>query len=227
MFQRQYANVFEGDERWRSLQVPTRRSVRNGIDALDLRPQAAVCRATSAKEPAPLADIRGARVLALLGDSITTDHISPAGSIPADSPAGRYLIAQGVQAGRLQFVWCAPRQSRSHDARHIRQHPSAQSACAGHRRRLDDAIKPGVGELMTIYDASIEVPGRWRAAARPCGQGVRFGLVARLGGKGHAAAGRARGDCRELRADSPQQSGEHGRAAAAVQDRGVGRRRWA
>ena len=48
-------------------------------------------------EPAPLADVRGARALAVLGDSITTDHISPAGSIPPDSPPGRHLIAQGVQ----------------------------------------------------------------------------------------------------------------------------------
>ena len=63
---------------------------------LDLHPQPAVLRGLTL-EPAPPADIVGARVLALLGDSVTTDHISPAGSIPADSPAGKYLIANGVE----------------------------------------------------------------------------------------------------------------------------------
>ena len=90
-------------------------------------------------EPAPPSDIRGARVLAVLGDSVTTDHISPAGSIPADSPAGKYLIAKGVAAERLQLVRRAPRQSRSDDARDVREHPPAQPARAGHGRRLDDA----------------------------------------------------------------------------------------
>ena len=60
-------------------------------------------------EPAPVAAITEARVLAVLGDSITTDHISPAGSIKADSPAGRYLIEHGVQRGRLQLLRRAPR----------------------------------------------------------------------------------------------------------------------
>ena len=93
---------------------------------------------TSTLQPAPLTDITGARVLALLGDSITTDHISPAGSIKKDSPAGKYLIEHGVAAARLQLVRRASRQSRSDDARHVREHPPAQSARARHRRRLDD-----------------------------------------------------------------------------------------
>ena len=77
----------------------------------------------------------GARVLALLGDSITTDHISPAGSIKADSPAGKYLIAQGVAAEGLQLLRRAPRQPRGDDARHVRQRAPEQPARARHRRR--------------------------------------------------------------------------------------------
>src|SRR5207302_7200827 len=60
------------------------------------------------KTPPPLADIRGAKVLAILGDSVTTDHISPAGSIPVDSPAGRYLIANGVKPHEFNS-YCARR----------------------------------------------------------------------------------------------------------------------
>ncbi|MGH7718344.1 MAG: aconitate hydratase AcnA [Gemmatimonadaceae bacterium] len=94
MFRTQYANVFEGDDRWRSLKVPegdiyawSREStyVKNPpfFEGMSL-------------EPSPLRPIGDARVLAMLGDSITTDHISPAGTIPANSPAGKWLIAHGV-----------------------------------------------------------------------------------------------------------------------------------
>jgi aconitate hydratase len=94
MFRRSYAEVFEGDERWASLKVPTGDTfawddsstyVRNPpyFEGLE-------------REPAPLTDIEGAKVLAKLGDSVTTDHISPAGSIKEDSPAGRYLSEHGV-----------------------------------------------------------------------------------------------------------------------------------
>ena len=61
--------------------------------------------------PAPVTDIAGARVLAVLGDSVTTDHISPAGNIKANGPAGKYLIRPRRQAGRLQLLRLAPRQS--------------------------------------------------------------------------------------------------------------------
>ena len=87
----------------------------------------------------PLSDITGARVLAMLGDSITTDHISPAGSIKKDSPAGSYLMDARRRADGLQLLRRAPRQSRSDDARHVRQRPAAQPDGAGHRGRLDDA----------------------------------------------------------------------------------------
>jgi aconitate hydratase len=86
-FREQYARVFEGDERWRSLPVPT-----GDRFAWEGSPPTSASRRssrTSRGSRPPLTDIRPARVLALLGDSITTDHISPAGSIKADSPAGR------------------------------------------------------------------------------------------------------------------------------------------
>ena len=95
MFRDSYANVFSGDANWNSVKVPTGNRfawaddstyVRNPpyFDGMPLKPDA-------------VADIRGARVLALLGDSVTTDHISPAGSIGKDTPAGKYLLSKGVQ----------------------------------------------------------------------------------------------------------------------------------
>jgi len=94
MFEQQYADAFLGDEAWRALPVPT------GDTYLWEEKSTYVRRAPFFDdlpvEPAPVTDLEGVRVLALFGDSITTDHISPAGSIKADSPAGRYLVAQGV-----------------------------------------------------------------------------------------------------------------------------------
>jgi aconitate hydratase len=94
MFKREYARIFEGDEHWKTMEAPT-----GPIFAWDAS-------STYVKEPPyfdgfsakpkALTDIEGARVLAVLGDSVTTDHISPAGAIPADAPAGRYLIENGV-----------------------------------------------------------------------------------------------------------------------------------
>ena len=142
-------------------------------------------------EPAPLRDITGARVLALLGDSITTDHISPAGSIKKDSPAGKYLIEHGVAAEGLQLLRRAARQSRSDDARHVRQRPPAQPARARHRRRLDDvsAGRRGDDDLRRGDEVQGRPACRWSMIA---GKEYGSGIVARLGGEGHAAARRAR-----------------------------------
>jgi len=94
MFTRSYADVFAGDERWQELDVPP-----GDVFAWDER-STYVRRPPyfdgMPADPAPVTDITGARVLAMLGDSVTTDHISPAGSIKADSPAGHYLSAHGV-----------------------------------------------------------------------------------------------------------------------------------
>src|SRR5262249_45273336 len=94
MFREQYADVFKGDERWQRLQVPT--GDRFAWDEQSTYIRNPPFFETITMEPAPVGNIVGARVLAVLGDSITTDHISPAGSIKKDSPAGKYLISPGV-----------------------------------------------------------------------------------------------------------------------------------
>jgi aconitate hydratase len=94
MFSRDYASVFEGDERWQDLDVPEG-DVFAWDEASTYVRKPPYFDGMPA-EPAPVTDIHGARVLALLGDSVTTDHISPAGSIKADSPAGQYLTSHGV-----------------------------------------------------------------------------------------------------------------------------------
>ncbi|MFD0818032.1 aconitate hydratase [Micromonospora zhanjiangensis] len=94
MFTRDYADVFAGDERWQSLPTPTGDTFAWADESTYVRKPPYF--EGMGREPQPVADISGARVLARLGDSVTTDHISPAGSIKADSPAGRYLAEHGV-----------------------------------------------------------------------------------------------------------------------------------
>ena len=96
MFRQSYANVFQGDERWAAMPVPEAgRYQWNDASTYIQNPPYFVA---MPKQPEAIQPIQGARVLAMLGDSITTDHISPAGAIKVDSPAGRYLIEQGVAA---------------------------------------------------------------------------------------------------------------------------------
>ena len=117
------------------------------------------------KEPPPLADVHGARVLAMLGDSVTTDHISPAGSIPVDSPAGKYLIANGVK----------PHEFNSYGARRGNHEVMMRGTFAN--IRLRNQLAPGTeggwtlylgsgensSEKMSIYDAAV----RYREAGVP------------------------------------------------------------
>ncbi|MET4157936.1 aconitate hydratase AcnA [Agromyces sp. PvR057] len=95
MFVTQYASVFEGDERWRGLDTPTGSTFEWNEASTYVRKPPYFDGMTM--ETTPVADIAGARVLAKLGDSVTTDHISPAGNIKADSPAGKYLADHGVE----------------------------------------------------------------------------------------------------------------------------------
>jgi aconitate hydratase len=137
MFRDEYARVFDGDERWRGLQVPSGDLFRWQRDS------------TYVKEPpffegigvnpAPLTDISKARVLAMLGHSVTTDHISPAGSIPADGPAGRYLIENGVQ----------PRDFNSFGARRGNHEVMVRGTFAN--IRLRNLLVPGVEGGYTIH----------------------------------------------------------------------------
>jgi aconitate hydratase len=159
MFRTQYAKVFEGDERWRGLPVPTGDQFAWEADSTYIRRPPFLENLT--REPAAPAGISGARVLALLGDSITTDHISPAGSIKADSPAGRYLVALGV----------APRDFNAYGARRGNHEVMMRGTFAN--VRLKNALAPGTeggwttnlldGSVTSIYDAS----DAYRAAGVP------------------------------------------------------------
>ncbi len=95
MFRKSYSEVFDGDERWNSLPVPTGELFEWDPDSTYVRLPPFF--SDLPREPEAVRDIEGARVLAVLGDSVTTDHISPAGSIKRDSPAGKYLIEHGVE----------------------------------------------------------------------------------------------------------------------------------
>ncbi|UCN13212.1 aconitate hydratase AcnA [Cellulomonas iranensis] len=151
MFEADYADVFAGDERWRSLPTPEGDTFAWDADSTYVRkpPYFEGMGAT----PEPVTDIAGARVLAKLGDSVTTDHISPAGSIKADSPAGQYLAEHGVE--RRDF--------NSYGSRRGNHEVMIRGTFAN--IRLRNQLVPGVeggftvnhltGEQTTIYDASV------------------------------------------------------------------------
>jgi aconitate hydratase len=151
MFRSVYADVFRGDERWQGLPVPEGSRFAWDTDSTYVRRPTFL--EGMSMEAAPPADIAGARVLALLGDSVTTDHISPAGSIKADSPAGQYLIGRGV----------APADFNSYGARRGNHEVMVRGTFAN--VRLRNQLAPGTeggwtrrqpsDEQMTIYDASV------------------------------------------------------------------------
>ncbi len=150
MYTRDYADVFAGDERWRSLPTPQGETFAWDADSTYVRKPPYFEGMTQV--PAPVGDIRGARVLAKLGDSVTTDHISPAGSIKPDSPAGRYLAEHGV--ARKDF--------NSYGSRRGNHEVMIRGTFAN--IRLRNQLVPGVeggvtvnhltGEQTTIYDAA-------------------------------------------------------------------------
>jgi aconitate hydratase len=152
MFRRSYAEVFKGDERWQGLPVPEGSRFAWEGDSTYIRKPTFLEGMTMT--PAAPAEVAGARVLALLGDSVTTDHISPAGSIKADSPAGKYLIEKGVK----------PADFNSYGARRGNHEVMMRGTFAN--VRLRNQMAPGTeggftayqpsGEVMTIYDASVK-----------------------------------------------------------------------
>ncbi|MDO8646211.1 MAG: aconitate hydratase AcnA [Candidatus Planktophila sp.] len=97
MFTKDYASVFDGDHRWNSLSTPSGKTFEWDADSTYVRKPPYF--EGMSKTPAPVTDISGARALVMLGDSVTTDHISPAGNIKIDSPAGVYLAEHGIQRG--------------------------------------------------------------------------------------------------------------------------------
>ncbi len=151
MFRSSYAGVFTGDERWNSLVVPT--GDRFAWDADSTYVHLPPYFDGMPAEPAAVTDIEGARVLALLGDSVTTDHISPAGAIKRDGPAGEYLQEHGV----------APRDFNSYGARRGNHEVMVRGTFAN--IRLRNQLAPGTeggvtrklpeDEQMSIYDAAM------------------------------------------------------------------------
>jgi aconitate hydratase len=152
MFTKDYATVFEGDHRWKSLATPTGK-------VFEWDPKSTYVRKPPyfegmPKNPTPVTDISGARVLAVLGDSVTTDHISPAGNIKAESPAGKYLAEHGIE--RTDF--------NSYGSRRGNHEVMIRGTFANIRLKnlLLDGVEGGFtrnflanGEQTTIYDASV------------------------------------------------------------------------
>jgi aconitate hydratase len=152
MFRKEYADVFTGDEHWRALPIPegdlyawdSKSTYINHPPFFQDMP----------RNPVALKDLTGLRALAVLGDSVTTDHISPAGSIPADTPAGKYLISRGVQ----------PKDFNSYGARRGNHEVMMRGTFAN--IRLRNLLAPGTeggwtihqpsGEKMSIYDAAMK-----------------------------------------------------------------------
>jgi len=152
MFKKDYATVFDGDHRWKSLDTPTGKTFEWDAQSTYVRKPPYFDGMPA--NPEPVTDISGARVLAILGDSVTTDHISPAGNIRGDSPAGKYLEAHGV--ARADF--------NSYGSRRGNHEVMIRGTFANIRLKnlLLDGVEGGFtrnflseGEQATIYDASI------------------------------------------------------------------------
>jgi aconitate hydratase A / 2-methylisocitrate dehydratase len=156
MYRRSYGAVYAGDERWNALEVP-------GGDRFEWAPRSTYVRrppyfeGMSKENPTAVPEVTGARVIAVLGDSVTTDHISPAGSIKKDSPAGRYLLGQGVALPDFN----------SYGSRRGNHEVLVRGTFANTRirNRLAPNTEGGVttylptGEVMPIYDAAVRYQG--------------------------------------------------------------------
>jgi aconitate hydratase len=152
MFTKDYASVFDGDHRWQSLDTPTGKTFEWDSQSTYVRKPPYF--EDMPAQPTPVVDIAGARVLAILGDSVTTDHISPAGNIKADSPAGKYLESHGV--ARNDF--------NSYGSRRGNHEVMIRGTFANIRLKnlLLDGVEGGFtrnfldgGAQSTIYDASM------------------------------------------------------------------------
>jgi len=164
MFRKQYSEVFQGDARWQAMPVPG--GARYLWDEKSTYIKAAPYFDDMPREPQPLQDIRGARVLALLGDSVTTDHISPAGSIPVKSPAGQYLIAHGVD----------PKDFNSYGARRGNHEVMMRGTFAN--IRLRNLLAPGTEGGWTVHPSSKEPITIFDAAMKYKSEGVPLIVIA-------------------------------------------------
>lgn len=158
-FNKKYAGVFNGDQRWQELSAPSGQQFTWHPDSTYVRNPPFFENLST--EPTSLVDIKGARLLAMFGDSVTTDHISPAGSIPSNSPAGEYLIQKGVD----------PKDFNSYGSRRGNHEVMMRGTFAN--IRLRNELAPGTeggwtkyqpdGKQMTIYDAGM----RYRQEGTP------------------------------------------------------------
>lgn len=152
MFNKVYQDVFQGDERWSTLPIPEGDLYQWEGESTYVKHPPYFEGMT--RSPDPVEDIRGAKVLAVLGDSITTDHISPAGTIKADSPAGKYLMEHGIE----------PKDFNSYGSRRGNHEVMMRGTFAN--VRLRNHLAPGTeggftrhfpdGQLMPIYDAAMQ-----------------------------------------------------------------------
>ena len=164
MYEEKYADAFTGDERWKELPAPE-------SDLFQWDTASTYIRRPSFFEgmestPAPLGGVKGMRVLALLGDSVTTDHISPAGAIPVDSPAGRYLIDHGVPPG--EFNSFGSRRGN---------HEVMMRGTFGNVR-LRNLLVPGVEGGFTVHPGLSEMTSIYEAAMRYKEEGVPLLVIA-------------------------------------------------
>lgn len=164
MFESKYADVFTGDEEWRSLPTPEG-------DLYDWNSESTYIRKATffegmKPEVDPLSNIEGMKVLALLGDSVTTDHISPAGAIPVKSPAGRYLMDHGVE----------PREFNSFGSRRGNHEVMVRGTFGN--IRLRNKLVPGVEGGYTIHPSSDEHLSIYDAAMKYQEEGTPLLVVA-------------------------------------------------
>ncbi len=164
MFQDSYASVFQGDENWRAIQIPAGKLYSWDEKSTYVRNPPFFEGMT--RTPPPVEDIRGARALALLGDSVTTDHISPAGNIAGTSPAARYLLEHGVQ----------PQDFNSYGSRRGNHEVMMRGTFAN--IRLRNQLVPGVEGGMTVHLPSADETSIYDAAMRYKSEGTPLLILA-------------------------------------------------
>ncbi len=200
MFKKEYANVFDGDTHWQNLPVPT--GAQYAWDENSTYIKAAPYFENLSHEPKPIQDIHNARVLVLLGDSVTTDHISPAGSFSEETPAGKFLLSLGVQ--RKDF--------NQYGARRGNHEIMMRGTFAN--IRLKNLLLPGTEggitlhpsakEPMPIFDAAMKYKEEGTPLIVIAGKEYGSGSSRDWAAKGPTIAWRAGCDCRELRTHSSQ-----------------------
>ena len=208
-FASEYGSVLEGDANWKS--IPLKESDLFDWDTASTYVKKPPYFENMADPTAPVEDLHGLKVLASLGDSVTTDHISPAGNIAKDGPAGKWLVAHGVK----------PADFNSYGAR--RGHDDVMTRGTFANIRLRNQIAPGTeggwttykGEQMSIFDASLKYKSDGIGLLVIAGKEYGSGSSRDWAAKGAAARREGRVG-RKLRAHPPFESGGDGRAAVRI-----------